>query len=126
MASQPQRPVYLDLRRIRLPVTALTSILHRISGLLLFLTIPFVLYLLDLSLSSARGYEHALTILDNGLVKLYLFVVIWGALHHVVAGIRFMLIDADVGVELEMARKTAKGVTVSVAVVAVLTGILWL
>ena len=101
------RPVNLDLLRISQPITAITSIAHRISGVLLFLSIPIVIWMLERSLQSPQGYEQVITLFDSGLVKLMTLVIAWSAAHHFFAGIRFLLLDFDVGVTLATARKSA-------------------
>lgn len=116
------RPVFLDLRRIRLPVTGLVSILHRISGVLLFASLPFVVYLFDLSLRSQQGFAQAAALLHHGFVKIWAFLLLWSLLHHLVAGIRYLLIDFDIGVRLPVARASARGAIVSALVLAVLLG----
>jgi succinate dehydrogenase / fumarate reductase cytochrome b subunit len=118
------RPKFLDLSKIRLPITAKVSLLHRLSGILLFLSIPFFIYLLQLSLSSEQGYQQAAAIVDGILVKLFLFVLLWALMHHLLAGIRFLLIDADIGVNIEAARTSAKQVIIAGVVSAVILGLI--
>ncbi len=101
------RPVNLNLLSIRQPVTAIVSIAHRISGVLLFISIPFVIWLLDRSLQSPQGYAQVISLLDNGLVKLFALLIAWSVAHHLFAGIRFLLLDIDIGIDLETARKSA-------------------
>lgn len=120
MGLQARRPVYLDLRRIRLPLSGVVSILHRLSGVILFVSTPFVIYLLDLSLRSAAGFGRAAALLDSWLVQAWLLLAAWALFHHLLAGLRFLLIDFDVGVEREAALKSARWVLVSAAVLAVL------
>ncbi len=107
MPSQQPAPVYLNLFRIRFPVAAITSIAHRISGVLLFLFFPFMVWLLDLSLQGPDGYAHALALLQPLWVRLGLALIAWSFLHHLLSGIRFLLIDIDVGVSLGAARRSA-------------------
>jgi len=109
----PQRPVFLNLLHIRLPVAGVMSILHRASGLLLFLTIPLLLYTLSLSLRSEQGYAEAAALLQGGLVRLLLVIVSWALCHHLLAGIRFLLIDLDIGVERAAMRRSAWLVNIS-------------
>ena len=120
MAITKQRPVFLDLTKIRLPLVGYLSILHRISGVLLFLAIPCVIYLLQLSVSGSEGFAQAAAIMDNLLVKLFALGVIWSLCHHLLAGIRFLLIDFDLGVEKESARTSAKLVIVVGVVLALI------
>jgi len=108
-AAKKPRPKYLSLTallfEIRLPVTAWASGLHRISGALLVL--PFVawlLYLLDTALSSEQGFRHVQSYLGMPLAKLGLIVFIWAYAHHFFAGIRFLLLDLNKGVNIHAAR----------------------
>ncbi len=120
------RPVYLNLLKIKQPMTALVSIAHRVSGLLLFLSIPLFIWMLERSLHSPESYAQLVTFLDQALVKFTLLIVSWAAAHHFFAGIRFLLLDVEWGIELETAQKTAKavnllgGVSVVVAMVFIL------
>lgn len=107
-----QRPKYLALNEIRLPVPGFVSILHRVSGAGLFLALPFLLCLLQLSLGSAENYQAFKAIVGHPLAKLVLFGLCWAYLHHFCAGIRFLLLDIHVGIEKEQARASAKGVLV--------------
>lgn len=106
------RPVYLNLLKIRQPVTALVSIGHRISGVLLFLSIPLMIWMLDSSLQTPEGYQQVARLYDQPLVKLLLLLLAWAGAHHFFAGIRFLLIDVDWGVDLATARRTAMIVNV--------------
>ena len=98
------RPVFLNLIQIRLPMAGLMSIFHRLSGLLLFVFIPFVLYLLQLVLSGEAGYQQAAELLSNPLVMLGCFGLFWGLSHHLLAGIRYLLMDIHVGVDAPVYR----------------------
>lgn len=107
MKNNNKRPVFLDLTRIHQPVMAVMSIAHRIAGVVLFLAIPAAVYLLDLSLRTPQGYDDVLGLLQHGAVKLLLALLLWAFSHHLFAGIRYLLIDIDVGVDLEMGRRSA-------------------
>ncbi|HYR33734.1 MAG TPA: succinate dehydrogenase, cytochrome b556 subunit [Burkholderiales bacterium] len=111
-AAKKPRPKYLSLSallfEIRLPVPGWVSILHRISGALLFF--PFaawLLYLLDTSLASEQGYNHVRSYLSLPVAKLGLIVFIWAFAHHFCAGIRYLLLDLNKGIELPRARATS-------------------
>ena len=118
-AEKKPRPKYLSLTallfEIRLPLPGWVSILHRISGLLLF--VPFtawLLFLLDASLGSPEGFEKVRGhYLQLPVVKLALLVFIWAFCHHLCAGIRFLFIDLDKGSELQPARRSAAAVLVA-------------
>jgi succinate dehydrogenase / fumarate reductase cytochrome b subunit len=125
MPNNNNRPVFLDLVRIRLPITALISIAHRMTGIVLFLSIPFAIYLLGLSLSSQLEYNHVQGLLGHGLVKVLVIFILWALAHHVFAGLRFLLIDFGVGVERDEARRTAWVVAIgSLASLLMIAGIL--
>jgi succinate dehydrogenase / fumarate reductase, cytochrome b subunit len=112
-SAKKSRPKYLSLPallfEIRLPVPGWVSILHRISGALLFF--PFVawlLYLLDTSLQSEQGFQYVKAeYLALPVVKLGLLLFIWSYCHHFCAGIRYLLLDLDMGVDLRTARITS-------------------
>lgn len=105
--TMTKAPKYLNLFKIKLPIPGMVSIAHRISGVLMFLAIPFSAYVLDLSVRSPEGYEQALQLLSMPLIKLALIVIGWSICHHLYAGIRYLLIDVDIGVELQHARMSA-------------------
>jgi succinate dehydrogenase / fumarate reductase cytochrome b subunit len=107
MTTQRSAPVYLNLLRIRFPVGAVTSIAHRISGVLLFLSLPFLIYLLDLSLRGPAGFDRALVIVQNCWFEAGFTLICWSLLHHLLSGIRFLLIDIEQGVTLQQARRSA-------------------
>jgi succinate dehydrogenase / fumarate reductase cytochrome b subunit len=107
MTNQRSAPVYLNLLRIRFPVGAVTSIAHRISGVLLFLALPVLIYLLDLSLRGPEEFARALAYLQSGWFQAGLILVLWSFIHHLLSGIRFLLIDIEKGVTLQRARHSA-------------------
>ena len=96
-----QRPVNLDLRTIKLPITAYTSILHRISGVILFVGVAILLLALDASLSSAEGFEEVKAYLNSPLAKLVIWVLLSALLYHLVAGVRHLIMDSGHGETLE-------------------------
>jgi succinate dehydrogenase / fumarate reductase, cytochrome b subunit len=103
------RPKYLSLSallfEIRLPLPGWVSILHRISGaLLVFPFVAWLLFMLDASLASEQGFEQTRAYLQLPLVKLGMLVFIWSYAHHFCAGIRFLLLDINSGIELRQAR----------------------
>ena len=107
MAAPDTRPFYLNLIKIRLPIPGVVSIFHRISGVLMFLAIPIAIYILDLSLQGEQGFLQASELLSHPLSQLILLVLTWSIIHHLFAGIRFLFIDFDIGVEKEQSIKTA-------------------
>jgi succinate dehydrogenase / fumarate reductase, cytochrome b subunit len=119
------RPKYLDLFRIRLPVPGLLSILHRISGLALFLFLPLLLWLFQSSLSSPDSYTRYRDAFASPLVKVILIGLLWAFLHHLLAGLRFLALDLHYGADLPTARATSWVVLVTAIVLTVILGI-WL
>ncbi|MDO4433371.1 MAG: succinate dehydrogenase, cytochrome b556 subunit [Alysiella sp.] len=122
------RPVFLDLQVLtrHLPIPGIVSIMHRISGVVLFMLLPALLALLAGSLSNGETFATYKAWADNGFIKLILWLVLWAYIHHLFAGIRFLLIDAHIGVELQTARKSARIVLIGAAIVAFVLGIvLW-
>jgi succinate dehydrogenase / fumarate reductase cytochrome b subunit len=115
-----QRPIYLNLLQIRLPIMGVISLAHRASGVLLFLAIPYAVYLLGLSVTSATDYDAVIQQLQQPWLQLLLLVLTWGLAHHLFAGIRFLLIDADIGVQKSSARLGAWGVIAAEIVVVAL------
>lgn len=122
-----RRPVYLNLVQIRLPLPGFVSILHRISGAALFLFgIPLALYGLQQSLVSADAYARLTDALAHPLSKLVLIGLLWSYLHHFCAGIRFLLLDLDIGGELKAARQSSVVVlVVSLALTLIIGARLW-
>ncbi|HED38866.1 MAG TPA: succinate dehydrogenase, cytochrome b556 subunit [Chromatiales bacterium] len=102
-----KRPVFLDLTRIDMPVMAVLSVAHRITGIVMFLSIPAAIYLLGLSLSSPQGYETVTSLFDSGLFRLVLLIALWCFAHHFFAGIRYFMLDLDIGVDVVNGRKSA-------------------
>jgi succinate dehydrogenase / fumarate reductase cytochrome b subunit len=113
------RPIYLNLLQIRLPVPGFMSILHRASGALLTLAIPFAIYLLDLSLRSPEGFALAHVLMGSLAARLVLLVMLWALLHHLFAGIRYLLLDLDVGIDKPRYRQSAWAVLIAAPVLAV-------
>lgn len=99
-----KRPVYLNLLKIRLPLPGIVSFAHRITGVLLFLAIPFAVYLLDLSVQSEQSFNDARQLMNQPFMIILQILFLWSLVHHFFAGIRFLLIDADIGVEKSQAR----------------------
>lgn len=110
-AGRPKRarPVYTNIGvgqilQYRLPLAGIVSILHRVSGVLLFLVgMPLALYLLQLSLSSEQGFASFQAFLSGFFPRLILLVLFWGFFHHLCAGIRYLVLDLHIGTEKEQA-----------------------
>ncbi len=122
-AVNSQRPVNLDLRTIKLPVTAYTSILHRISGVILFVGLAVLLYALDKSLESEDGFKQVAAFLASPLAKFVIWGLLSALLYHLVAGIRHLIMDVGVGETLEGGKLGSQIVLVVSAVVIVLAGV---
>ncbi len=105
--SAPRQPKFLNPFAMRLPVGAIVSILHRISGVLLFLMLPVAAWLFAESLADAEGYARVQEILGSTPGRLALVLILWAFLHHFLAGIRFLLLDAGRGNRLAAARRMA-------------------
>ena len=118
MPTRTSRVVFLSLAQIRLPVGALTSILHRVSGVLLALAIPAIAWALDRSLDGAEGFADVASWLAHPAIAAALVVWTWALAHHLLAGVRHMLSDVDVGSRLWYARRSAYTVNVAAAVIA--------
>ncbi len=102
------RPVNLDLSTIRLPLPGFVSILHRVSGAGLFLMLPVLLWMFQSSLTSQETFEAFRGFASHFVVKLLFLGLIWAYAHHFCAGIRFLLLDMHMGIELEAARFSSK------------------
>ncbi|MCL2876284.1 MAG: succinate dehydrogenase, cytochrome b556 subunit [Betaproteobacteria bacterium] len=121
-----KRPKHLALWQIKFPFPSIVSIVHRVTGAGLFLLLPFLLCLLNKSLLSQGSFEEFGEIVAHPLAKLVLLGLLWAFLHHFCAGIRYLFLDIDKGLDLPSARKSAGAVVVvSVALTIVIGGLLW-
>lgn len=112
-SNQPirrSRPKFLDLLAIRQPLAAIVSILHRISGALLFLALPALIAMFGLSLESPAGFERAGELMRQPMIGIPLFGLAWAYLHHFCAGVRFLLLDMHIGLDKDGARRSALAV----------------
>lgn len=122
-----ERPVYLNLFKIRLPTTGIVSFAHRVSGVLLFLAIPFSVYVLDRSVASVQAYEETVQLLQQPLVQLILLLLVWALVHHFLAGIRYLFLDFDIGIDKASSTLTAWSVLIAeFSVVALTIWVVWL
>ena len=112
--------MFFNLLQIQMPVGALTSIMHRVTGLVLAMGIPFALYAMHLSLDSAESYARLAQITSTYAFKVSSIVFIWALSHHVLAGVRHLLMDVDVGSHLPAARRSAWLVNVGGVLMALL------
>lgn len=99
-----KRPKYLNLFRIKLPLPGIVSFLHRVSGALLFIAIPLLLAVFQLTLSSPADFDKVRQGLGSPLVKLVLLGLLWGYSHHFFAGLRFIAMDMGFGMDLDKTR----------------------
>ena len=120
------RPVNLDLTTVKFPLPAITSILHRISGVALFFGIGVVLYLLQLSLESEAGFERVTELFRATPVKLVVWLILTGLLYHLIAGIKHLLMDWGLGESREGALRGAQITLILALAAAVLSwGMIW-
>lgn len=121
-----QRPRHLALHQIKLPLPGIVSILHRISGVMLFLSLPILLLMLQYSLASIETHTRLLELLAHPLSKLVLIGLLWAFLHHFCAGIRYLAIDLHYVRDLGRARSSSKVVlAVSLTLTVLLGAKLW-
>jgi len=124
-ANRKERPVYISLTQFRFPVTAIASITHRITGVLLFLGIGYLLWLLSLALDSPAGFNQAVLALEAPFAKLVLWGVLAMLTFHILAGIKHMIMDFHIGDSFEAASAASYGVFVLSVVVSLIAGV-WL
>ncbi len=121
-----KRPVNLDLGTFKYPITAITSILHRISGLILFPCVFLLLYALGKSLSSEEGFNEMKAMLSTPFAKIVVWVVVSALAYHLVAGVRHLIMDLGVGETLEGGKRGSMIVLViSIVLIAVAGVWLW-
>ena len=124
--SKDSRPVNLDLSTIKLPVTALASISHRVSGVVLFASSVLMVWALDASLASQESFDQLLVVLSGNTAKglLWLFLVMFS--YHALAGIRHLIMDMGVGEDFKSGALGAQILFVAAALAAVAWGVaLW-
>ncbi|WP_375753166.1 succinate dehydrogenase cytochrome b556 subunit [Vibrio sp. HN007] len=122
--ERKSRPVNLDLQTISFPITAIASILHRVSGVITFVSIGILLWLLSLSLSSPVGFAQAADIVDSFFVKLILWGILTALAYHIVGGIRHLIMDLGHYEDFESGTMTAKVSFGATVVLSLLGGIL--
>ena len=118
--STKRRPVFFNLLQIQMPVGALTSITHRLTGILMVLAIPFSIYLLDLSLQGPQSYAQVIRLFGDVTFQGAVIASVWALAHHLFAGFRHLLSDIDVGSKLPSARRSAWIVNLGGVAVALL------
>lgn len=126
LAAKKKRPLWYNLNPLNLPVPGLVSIFHRISGVALFAGLIWFLFLLDMSLASEAGFARFRAYVGHPVVKVFMLGFLWAYLHHLCAGVRHLLLDIQIGVQLRAARRSALAVFVaSLALVALIGASLW-
>jgi succinate dehydrogenase / fumarate reductase cytochrome b subunit len=121
-----ERPIHLALHQIKLPPSGIVSILHRISGMLLFFALPFLLWMLQCSLRSIETFGELADNLRPAYSKLFLLAVLWAFLHHFCAGLRYLAIDMHLFGDVAQSRNSSKLVlAVSLAMTVYLGVRLW-
>lgn len=118
----PKRPVNLDLMTMKFPVMAIVSIFHRISGIILFLFLPLMLYFLSLSLNGAESFAHFQQMLTSPMYKLVIWVFCAALTYHLLAGIRHMIMDLGVGEGVCAGRASAIVVIVLAVILTIFLG----
>lgn len=121
-----RRPTFLNPMRIRMPVGAVTSIAHRISGLLMVAGVPLAVFLLHLSVRDEAGFERVRDLLALWPAKLLAPLMVWALAHHLLAGVRHLLTDFGIGSSLQAARRSAWALNVAGAAIAfIAAGAIW-
>ena len=120
-----KRPINLDITTIKFPLAAIASILHRITGVILFLGMSIFLYLLQLSLKSEAGFTSALELSNRTSVKLVIWALIICVAYHLIAGLKHLLLDLGLGETKVAAEHGAKILLTSLVLISVLAGV-WL
>ncbi|HWI81380.1 succinate dehydrogenase, cytochrome b556 subunit [Ramlibacter sp.] len=121
---------FRDLPSYRMPPSAIVSILHRVSGVLIFALLPFIIWLFDTSVSSELSFARFRAAFETGigfvpgvLVKLVVLALLWSYLHHLFAGLRFVWLDVSHhSVNKEFGHKSARGVLAVSLVLTLLLG----
>lgn len=121
-----RRPKHLALHLIKLPLSGIISILHRLSGTLLFLALPLLLLMLHYSLNSIETHTRLIEVLNHPLARLALVGMLWAFLHHFCSGIRYLVIDLNIGSSLAGSRASSKWVmAISLTLTVLLGARLW-
>jgi succinate dehydrogenase / fumarate reductase cytochrome b subunit len=126
--DQKARPVYLDLPKLasKMSITAKISILHRISGVLMFLAIPLALHFLHMSLTNPEFYALCSCVISQYVSKAIALVLVWALMHHMCAGVRFLFLDVEVGIQRSTAQLSARIVlVVSLLLTAAIGVMIW-
>ena len=120
--SIDKRPVNLNLFTMKFPLPAIASLLHRISGFILFFLIPIFLFLLQKSLSTSQGFSDVCAIFENPILKFIVWAFLAALIYHLFAGVRHLLMDMGIGETLAGGRRSALLVFILAIIVIVLMG----
>ena len=120
-----ERPVYLSLTQFRWPLAAIASITHRITGVLLFLAMAYLLWLLGLALQSPSGFDEAAAVVATPIGKLVMLAVLGALAYHLFAGLKHLVMDFHYWDSLRAGRVSSATVFVLTALAVVLAGV-WL
>jgi succinate dehydrogenase cytochrome b subunit len=107
MARTKSAPKFLNLIKIKLPAGGIASIGHRISGVLMFLSIPFIAWEFARSLESEHSFRDVQQCLQSTPVMLLSLILVWSLSHHLLAGVRHLFLDVEMGVDKTRANTTA-------------------
>lgn len=118
-----KRPVNLDLGSMTFPPMAIASILHRLSGIVLFLLLPIMMLFFSQSLCSETSFDRLIVTLHNPFYKLLLWAFSTALMYHIIAGIRHIIMDFGVGEQLTVARRSAVCVIVIAIIVTIALGV---
>ena len=122
MITKQKRPKFLNLFQIHLPVSGVNSFAHRVSGALLFLAIPIFIYCFALSVKDTASFNHVINLMSTLPFKVIFTVLAWALGHHLLAGIRFLLHEIEIGTSLQASKIASWLVNVSGVVIFVWVG----
>ena len=127
-APKKQRPQFrnihvTELGNYRMPLASIVSILHRISGFIMFAALPVILYMLQQSLLSEDTFKYFAGIMSHPLAKLVTLGLLWGYFHHFCAGVRHLFMDMHMGIEKDSSRQSAASVLVVSLLLTLLTAL---
>lgn len=125
-ARSASAPKFLKLSQIRFPIGAIASIGHRVSGVLLVVSLPLLAFALDRSLRSESEFDALRDLVSEPWRALLLVILVWAAAHHVLAGVRHLLMDIGVGSRLSQARTSAWAAILAAGIIAFAAAVRWL
>ncbi len=120
MATQNAAPKFLNLLKIKLPPGGIASIAHRVSGVLMFICVPLLAFLFGLSLESEQGFHKVQEYLHSTPLVLLSLLLVWSFAHHLLAGVRHLLLDIEIGVHKAPARASAWLVNLGALLITIL------